>query len=130
MNSASARLQLVRPWLSARATIAEELIPPTAADPRLQHDSPPRTPSALKACALGGGKVELRWLGALDQRARFVIQRWTAAKGWSDVAAVPGYRTSFIDEQLTPYTTCAMRVIAEGDSGRSMPSNVARTSVR
>jgi hypothetical protein len=128
MDSVATRLQLIQPWLAARATIAEELIPETPA--LAQASTPPRTPSALKVCALGGGKIQLRWLGALDQRVQFVIQRWTAAKGWSDIAAVPGYRTSFIDEQLTPYTTCALRVVAVGEAGRSTPSNVARVAVR
>jgi hypothetical protein len=130
MNSAAARLQLVQPWLGARISIAEELMRETPASARLEESTPLSTPSALKACALGGGRVQLRWLGAFDHTVRFVIQRWSAAKGWSDVAAVPGYRTSFIDEQLTPYTTCAMRVLAEGHTGRSVPSNVARVSVR
>src|SRR5215210_5730882 len=129
MNSAAARFELVQPWLTARPTIAEELIQEEASGALLPaHELPPRTPSALKVYALGGGKVQLRWLGALDQRVHFVVQRWTAAKGWADVASVPGYRTSFVDERLTPYTTCAMRVLAESDAGRSNPSNVARTS--
>ena len=130
MNSAAARVELVQPWLTARLTIAEELIQETPVALLPQQDIPPRTPSALKAYALGGGKVQLRWLGTPDQRVHFVVQRWTAAKGWADVAAVPGYRTSFVDERLTPYTTCAMRVLAESDRGRSTPSNVARISVR
>src|SRR3954468_18443220 len=130
MNSAAAIIELVQPWLTARPTIADELIHEDVPGALTTQDMPPRTPSALKVCALGGGKVQLRWLGTLDQRVHFIVQRWTAAKGWADVAAVPGYRTSFVDERLTPYTTCAMRVLAESDAGRSTPSNVARISVR
>ena len=130
MNSAAARMELVQPWLTARLTIAEELIQESSAALLVPQHVPPRTPSALKAWALGGGKVQLRWVGTLDQPAHFVVQRWTAAKGWTDIAAVPGYRTTFIDEKLTPYTTCAMRVLAETGSGRSTPSNIARIAVR
>jgi len=130
MNSAAVRIELVQPWLTARPTIAEELLHEVADAVLPPQEIPPKTPSALKVCALGGGKVQLRWLGTLDQRVHFIVQRWTAAKGWADVAAVPGYRTSFVDERLTPYTTCAMRVLAESAAGRSTPSNVARISVR
>src|SRR6476620_4738839 len=131
MNSAAARIELVQPWLTARPTIAEELIHEDVPGALFTTQRlPSRTPSTLTVYALGGGKVQLRWLGALDQRVHFIVQRWTAAKGWADVAAVPGYRTSFVDEQLTPYPTCAMRVLAESDAGRSTPSNVARISVR
>ncbi len=130
MNSnIAARLQLIEPWLVARSTLAQELMLEAIHDD-VESEPPLRTPSALKASALGGGRVQVRWESTLDTRVRFIVQRWTAAKGWSDIAHVPGYRTSFIDERLTPYTTCALRVLAEDGSGRSQPSNVARISVR
>jgi hypothetical protein len=132
MDRVTAKLQLVQPWLSSRGPFAQDLIwdmnaqaPSTDTTGVAQ-----RTPSAVKVCALGGGKVQLHWNGTLERRARFVIQRWTAARGWSDIGAVPGHRTSFIDEQLTPYTTCALRVLIEDERGRSNPSNVVRVSVR
>ena len=130
MNTAAARSELVQPWLTTTHTVGEELIQELPGALLSPQSVVPKTPSALKASALGGGKVQLRWLGTPEQRVHFIVQRWTAAKGWADVAAVPGYRTSFVDECLTPYTTCAMRVLAESDAGRSTPSNVARISVR
>ena len=78
MNSAAARIELVQPWLTARPTIAEELIHEDVPGALLTtQELPPRTPSTLKVYALGGGKVQLRWLGALDQRVHFIVQRWT-----------------------------------------------------
>jgi hypothetical protein len=127
--STTAPSELLQRWLIARTTTPDELIEeqPPQCPPEPRFPNPPR---ALKVWALGGGKVELRWASMLDHRVRFVIQRWTAAKGWADVASVPGHRTSYIDEHLTPYTTCAMRVLIESEAGRSNPSNVARAAVR
>jgi hypothetical protein len=113
-------------WLRERSALGHELIAPARADATM----PCIVPTGLRLEALGEGRVQLRWRRCLHAAGRYLVQQWTATVGWCDVAVVPGYRSHYIGEGLTPLTICALRVVVHDRDGRAFASTAARVTVR
>jgi hypothetical protein len=117
---------LMHTWLRERSVPGRELNETSATDAAM----PCIAPTGLRFEALGEGRVQLRWRRCLHAAGRYLVQQWTATVGWADVAVVPGYRSRYIGEGLTPHTVCALRVVVHDGEGCAFPSAAARVRVR
>jgi Fibronectin type III domain len=87
----------------------------------------PLAPSGLTATVLTGGSIGLRWTNGSTSQAEVRIERCRGAgcTNFTQVAAVAGTATSFINTGLTARTTYRYRVRAHSALGDSPYSNVA-----
>ena len=87
----------------------------------------PLAPSGLTATVLTGGSIGLRWTNGSTSQAEVRIERCRGAgcTNFTQVAAVAGTATSFINTGLTARTTYRYRVRAHSALGDSPYSNIA-----
>ena len=87
----------------------------------------PLAPSGLTATVLTGGSIGLRWTNGSTSQVEVRIERCRGAgcTNFTQVAAVAGTATSFINTGLTARTTYRYRVRAHSALGDSPYSNIA-----
>jgi hypothetical protein len=98
---------------ATRSIVANPLVPPA--------------PSGLTATALTLGSIGLTWTNGSTSQTEIRIERCRGASctNFTQVAAVGGTATSFIDTGLTVRTTYRYRVRSHNAFGDSPYSNIA-----
>ena len=92
--------------------------------------TPPGSPRALRATAVGSSVIELSWMVPLRSGSTAIIGyriEWSSTRTgvWSDLVANTGNtRTTYRDTGLAPNTTRYYRVSAINSFGTGVPSNV------
>jgi hypothetical protein len=88
---------------------------------------PPRTPSALKAKALGLGTIQLFWHDNAVDETNYVIERARSLDGpFVAVDTLRANSTTFIDKGLAHGTLYYYRVVARNGTVSSQPSPIIR----
>ncbi len=88
---------------------------------------PPAAPTSLKATALTGSSISLKWTNATTDQTEVRIERCRGAvcTDFTQVAALAGTATTFTDNGLAARTTYRYRVRAHNAIGDSPYSNTA-----
>ncbi|HJX03433.1 MAG TPA: fibronectin type III domain-containing protein, partial [Dehalococcoidia bacterium] len=82
-------------------------------------------PANLAATALSPSQIRLNWQDMSDNEIRFRIERRTGRSDYFTINIVGSNVTEYLDSHLNPGSTYYYRVIANGISGDSSPSNEA-----